>query len=97
MNPDQNSEAPDARRWPALAVLLTGTLLPPLDFFIVNVALPSIRAALPASAAVTPLVVSVYAMAYAVPLILGGRLGDTPGRPRALLAAPLGFRPASPI
>ncbi|WP_312735031.1 MFS transporter [Stenotrophomonas sp.] len=97
MNPDQNSEAPDARRWPALAVLLTGTLLPPLDFFIVNVALPSIRADLRASADVTQLVVSVYAMAYAVTLILGGRLGDTHGRRRAFVAGMLGFGLASAI
>jgi len=33
----------ETQRWLALAVLLTGTLLPPLDFFIVNVALPAIR------------------------------------------------------
>ena len=32
------TSAPDSRRWLALVVLLTGTLLPPLDFFIVNVA-----------------------------------------------------------
>ena len=75
---DSNPGATDARRWPALAVLLTGTLLPPLDFFIVNVTLPSIRTDLHASADVAQLVVSVYAMAYAV--ILGqqgmGRQGQ---------------------
>ena len=32
-----------ALRWVALAVLLAGGFLPPLDFFIVNVALPSIQ------------------------------------------------------
>lgn len=94
---DSTSGAADARRWPALAVLLTGTLLPPLDFFIVNVTLPSIRTDLHASADVAQLVVSVYAMAYAVILILGGRLGDIYGRRRAFVAGMLGFGLASAI
>lgn len=97
MNVDQTPVVHDARRWPALAVLLTGTLLPPLDFFIVNVALPTIRNDLHASADVTQLVVSVYAMAYAVTLILGGRLGDIHGRRRAFVGGMLGFGLASAI
>jgi len=97
VNVDQTPGVHDARRWPALAVLLTGTLLPPLDFFIVNVALPTIRTDLHASADVTQLVVSVYAMAYAVTLILGGRLGDIHGRRRAFVGGMLGFGLASAI
>jgi MFS family permease len=92
-----NPNAPDPRRWPALAVLLSGTLLPPLDFFIVNVTLPSIRADLQASADVAQLVVSVYAMAYAVTLILGGRLGDLYGRRRTFVAGMFGFGLASAL
>ncbi len=97
MNVNQTPGVHDGRRWPALAVLLTGTLLPPLDFFIVNVALPTIRSDLCASADVTQLVVSVYAMAYAVTLILGGRLGDIHGRRRAFVGGMLGFGLASAI
>lgn len=97
MTIESNPVEKDARRWPALAVLLTGTLLPPLDFFIVNVALPSIRTDLHASAAIAQLVVSVYATAYAVTLILGGRLGDIYGRRRAFVAGMLGFGLASTI
>lgn len=89
--------APDARRWLALAVLLTGTLLPPLDFFIVNVALPAIRTDLQASSDVAQLVISVYAAAYAVTLILGGRLGDLYGRKRVFMAGMLGFGAASAL
>ncbi|NMU89352.1 MFS transporter [Achromobacter ruhlandii] len=89
--------APDARRWLALAVLLTGTLLPPLDFFIVNVALPAIRTDLQASSDVSQLVISVYAAAYAVTLILGGRLGDLYGRKRVFMAGMLGFGAASAL
>lgn len=89
--------APDPRRWLALAVLLTGTLLPPLDFFIVNVALPAIRTDLQASSDVSQLVISVYAAAYAVTLILGGRLGDLYGRKRVFIAGMLGFGVASAL
>jgi|GEM_PF-4154354 len=34
--------SPEPRRWAIFAILLVGSFLPPLDFFIVNVALPSI-------------------------------------------------------
>jgi len=89
--------APDPRRWLALAVLLTGTLLPPLDFFIVNVALPAIRLDLRAAADISQLVISVYATAYAVTLILGGRLGDVFGRKRVFIGGMLGFGLASAL
>jgi MFS family permease len=100
MKPLPNSPeraAPDARRWLALVVLLTGTLLPPLDFFIVNVALPAMRADLRASSDVAQLVISVYAAAYAVTLILGGRLGDLYGRKRVFIIGMLGFGLASAL
>ena len=89
--------APDSRRWLALIVLLTGTMLPPLDFFIVNVALPAIRADLRASSDVSQLVISVYAAAYAVTLILGGRLGDLYGRKRVFIGGMFGFGVASAL
>ena len=88
---------PDPRRWTALAILLTGAFLPPLDFFIVNVALPSIRGDLNASAAALQLVMSGYAVAYAVLLILGGRLGDLYGRRRIFLVGLGGFAAASAL
>ena len=87
----------DPRRWLALCVLLAGTLLPPLDFFIVNVALPAIQADLQAAPSLAQLVVSVYAAAYAVTLILGGRLGDLYGRKRMFIVGMLGFGIASAI
>ncbi|WP_378234983.1 MFS transporter [Aquincola agrisoli] len=79
------------RRWLAFAVLLVGAFLPPLDFFIVNVALPSIRGSLHTSAAELQLVISGYAAAYAVFLITGGRLGDLFGRRRVFLLGLSGF------
>ncbi|GGA23634.1 MFS transporter [Dyella nitratireducens] len=87
--------AGDPRRWLALPVLLAGAFLPPLDFFIVNVALPSIRAALHASAAQLQFVISAYAATYAVFLITGGRLGDLYGRRRMFLLGIAGFTLAS--
>jgi MFS family permease len=81
----------DRRRWFAFAVLLVGAFLPPLDFFIVNVALPSIQGSLATSAAELQLVISGYAGAYAVFLITGGRLGDLFGRRRIFLIGISGF------
>jgi MFS family permease len=49
--PHQAVTSHDPRRWAAFAVLLVGAFLPPLDFFIVNVALPSIRQGLGATPA----------------------------------------------
>ena len=83
--------APHPRRWLAFAVLLVGAFLPPLDFFIVNVALPSIRTGLGADPAEMQLVISGYAAVYAVFLITGGRLGDLYGRKRVFLAGLAGF------
>ncbi|WP_052869581.1 MFS transporter [Streptomyces niger] len=68
-----------------LATLLLGAALPMTDFFIVNVALPSIGRDLRAGPAVLEMVAAAYAMAYAVLLVLGGRLGDTYGRRRLFL------------
>ncbi|MFX7784359.1 MFS transporter, partial [Acinetobacter baumannii] len=79
------------RRWLAFAVLLVGAFLQPLDFFIVNVALPSIRSGLGADPAEVQLVISGYAAVYAVFLITGGRLGDLLGRKRVFLAGLAGF------
>ena len=51
-----------------------------VDFFIVNVALPTIDRDLHAGSAVLEMVVAGYGVAYAVLLVLGGRLGDMFGR-----------------
>jgi MFS family permease len=78
-------------RWLALIVLLAGGFLPPVDFFIVNVTLPSIHASLGASPAELQLVIGVYAAGYAVFLITGGRLGDLYGRRLLFLIGMAGF------
>ena len=84
-----------ALRWVALVVLLAGGFLPPLDFFIVNVALSSIHDSLGATPAQLQLVISGYACGYGVFLITGGRLGDLYGRKRCFLIGLTGFSAAS--
>lgn len=77
--------------------LLAGAFLPIMDFFITNVALPSIDASLHASASELELVIAGYGVAYAALLVLGGRLGDRLGRRRVFLGALVGFIAASAV
>ena len=74
-----------------LMTVLIGVFLPMTDFFIVNVALPTIDSDLHASQAMLELVVSGYASAYALLLVLGGRLGDSLGRKRLFLIGMAAF------
>ncbi|WP_377274206.1 MFS transporter [Peterkaempfera sp. SMS 1(5)a] len=74
-----------------LVTVLLGAFLPMLDFFIVNVALPTIDRDLAAGPAVLEMVVAGYGIAYAVLLVLGGRLGDTFGRRRLFAAGAVAF------
>ncbi len=71
--------------WAPLAVMLTGTFMIVLDFFIVNVAIPSMQRHLQASAAGVEWVVTAYGLTYGVGLITGGRLGDRYGRRRMFM------------
>ncbi|WP_202032387.1 MFS transporter [Agrobacterium vitis] len=87
----------DPRRWAALVILLVGAFLPPLDFFIVNVALPSIREDFQASASTMQLIISGYATSYAVMLITGGRLGDLYVRRNVFLSGMAAFAAASAL
>jgi MFS family permease len=87
--------AAPALRPVALAVALLGTLLAMIDFFIVNVALPTLAVDLDASGAALELVVSGYATAYAVLLVVGGRLGDAFGRRRLFVLGMAAFTATS--
>jgi EmrB/QacA subfamily drug resistance transporter len=81
--------------WAPLAVILCGTFVYVLDFFIVNVALPSIQRSLGASPAAIEWVVAGYGLTSAAFLVTGGRLGDHYGRRRIFCAGLLGFTVAS--
>ncbi|WP_370093495.1 MFS transporter [Streptacidiphilus sp. MAP12-20] len=74
-----------------LVTVLLGAFLPMLDFFIVNVALPTIDRDLSAGPATLELFVAGYGIAYAVLLVLGGRLGDLYGRKKLFIAGALLF------
>lgn len=65
-----------------LPTVLTGVFVAILDFFIVNVAIPTTQRDLHAGPAAIEWVVAGYALAYGSGLVLGGRLGDVFGRRR---------------
>ncbi|MDQ6605668.1 MAG: MFS transporter [Actinomycetota bacterium] len=71
-----------ASRWAPLPIILTGTFMVVLDFFIVNVALPSMQTHLHASSGALEWVAAGYGLTSAVFLITAGRLGDRFGRRR---------------
>jgi len=77
-------------KWLALPVLLAGTCLIVLDFFIVNVAMASMQRDLHAGATAVEWVVAGYGLTFAVFLLAAGRLGDRIGR-RRMFASGVGL------
>jgi EmrB/QacA subfamily drug resistance transporter len=101
--PPTIAERVRASRWAALPVILAGTFMVVLDFFIVNVAMPSMQADLHASTGAIEWVVAGYGLTFATLLIIAGRLGDKHGRRRlfaiglalfTLASAACGFAPS---
>jgi EmrB/QacA subfamily drug resistance transporter len=76
-------------------VLITGALMDMIDVTIVNVALPTIRRDLHATATQLEWVVSAYMLAFAAALVIAGSLGDRFGRKRVFLAGVAAFGLAS--
>ncbi|WP_411105008.1 MFS transporter [Streptomyces sp. cmx-4-9] len=68
--------------WGALIVVLAGVFITNLDFFIVNVAIPSLQSNMHATPADIQMVAVTFAVGLSVLLITGGRLGDLYGRRR---------------
>ena len=85
----------DPRRWLAAIVMIVGALMDMIDVTIVNVALPTIRRDLHASATQLEWVVSGYMLAFAAALIIAGNLGDLFGRKRVFLTGVAVFGLAS--
>ncbi len=73
---------PSSSPWTALPVIISGAFMVVLDFFIVNVALPSIATDLGAGSASLEWIVAGYGLTVAAFLITAGRLGDNHGRRR---------------
>jgi EmrB/QacA subfamily drug resistance transporter len=82
-------------RWVAFGTVITAAVMDLLDSTIAQVAAPTIRRELGGSYAVIEWVTAAYALAMAVGLLTGGRLGDIFGRRRVLLTGMAGFVLAS--
>ncbi|HUA70446.1 MAG TPA: MFS transporter [Solirubrobacteraceae bacterium] len=82
-------------KWAILALVLVAECMDLLDGTIVNVAAPTIRTDLHSSTSALQWVIGGYALAFAVGLITGGRLGDIYGRKRMFVLGALGFVVAS--
>ncbi|MFJ5118668.1 MFS transporter [Kitasatospora sp. NPDC088548] len=89
--------AVDRRRWIALAIVMTASFMDLVDVTIVNVAIPSIQEDTGASFSAIQWVTGGYALAFAIGLITGGRLGDIYGRKRLFLIGIGGFTIASAL
>jgi EmrB/QacA subfamily drug resistance transporter len=85
----------DRQRWSLLPIILSATFMALFDFFVVNVAAPSMQHDLGASTAALQLVVGGYAFTYAAALITGGRLGDRYGYRRLFVVGMAAFVVAS--
>ena len=94
---DPAARSADRSRWMALVVLCAGMLMIVLDVTIVNVALPSIQAALGFSQAGLAWVVNAYLISFGGLLLLAGRLGDLAGRRNVFLAGLAIFTVASMV
>ncbi|MDP9822935.1 EmrB/QacA subfamily drug resistance transporter [Nocardioides massiliensis] len=90
-----HQQPPDPARWRILGVTVSVGFMVLLDVTIVNVAIPSMRASLETTAAHIQWVISGYALAFGLTLVIGGRLGDAWGRRRMMLIGLTGFVLAS--
>src|SRR5437764_10503241 len=91
------SAAAYPKRWLAAAVMIVAALMDMIDATIVNVALPTIRADLGASATQVEWIVTAYLLPFAALLLVSGRLGDLVGRRRLFLAGTALFGAASAV
>ena len=80
-----HTQAPDPRRWQALALVCVAMFMTVLDVSIVNVALPSIKNSLHVKESDLQWIVTAYAIAFGGFLLLGGRAADLLGRRRMFM------------
>ncbi len=90
-------QLPHPKRWLILFVILAAECMDLLDGTVVNVAAPTIHHDLHASSTALQWIVGGYALALAVGLLTGGRLGDLFGRRRMFLIGAAGFTAASTV
>jgi EmrB/QacA subfamily drug resistance transporter len=85
------------RRTVTLVILLLAAFMDLLDATIANIALPTIRTDLGASAAQTEWVLAGYTLAFALGVVTGARLGDLFGYKRVFVLGMVGFTVASAL
>ena len=95
--PVYDATHPDPRRWRALMVIAISQLMVVLDGSIVNLALPSAKAALGISDANQQWVLTAYTLTFGGLLLLGGRVADYLGRKRMFMVGLSGFALASAL
>ena len=71
---------PYTNRWIILRYLVAGAFLSPLDYFIVNMALPAIKTSFQATENQLQMVIAIYGLTYASLVVCSGKLGDIYGR-----------------
>jgi EmrB/QacA subfamily drug resistance transporter len=87
--------APYRWRWLVLGIILCAEIMDLLDATIVNLAATPIERDLGGGSSTVQWVVGAYTLAFAVALVLGGRLGDKYGRRTLFLVGAAGFTLAS--
>jgi EmrB/QacA subfamily drug resistance transporter len=95
--PTATTGLPDPTRWRALGVIAIAQLMVVLDGSIVNLALPSAKAALGITDANQQWVITAYTLTFGGLLLLGGRVADYVGRKRAFIIGLIGFAAASAL
>src|ERR1700759_2840561 len=88
---------PRPNRWAVLALLGVAQLMVVLDATIVNIALPSAQRTLHFSNENRQWVITAFAVAFGILLVLGGKRGDLFGRKWTLIGGLPGFALASAI
>ncbi|MEU8221561.1 DHA2 family efflux MFS transporter permease subunit [Kribbella sp. NPDC048915] len=91
----QGTVRPEVRPWPALWALVLGFFMILVDSTIVSVATPAILEDLGSDVGTVVWVTSAYLLAYAVPLLITGRLGDRIGPKKLYLTGLTVFTLAS--
>ena len=94
---DSSLRGSHAVRWWVLVVLGTAQLMVMLDATVVNIALPEAQRALGFSDGSRQWVITGYALAFGILLLLGGRLGDLLGRRTLFVIGVAGFGGASVV
>lgn len=83
--PAQQENVSQQSPWPALGALVIGFFMILVDSTIVSVGMPALMRAFDADINAVMWVTSAYLLAYAVPLLITGRLGDRIGPKRVYL------------